>query len=64
MTEPGLRERMRREDRPGEDDVAAIVRREAEERLAAAASYDGVGHDDRAERLRAEADALAAFLDD
>ena len=46
-----------------DDDVAAIVRREIEERRGAAATYDEAGHADRADRLRAEADALAAFLD-
>jgi hypothetical protein len=47
------------------DDAEAreIVRAEVTERLAAAEQYDGHGHADRAVRLRAEADALAAFLD-
>jgi uncharacterized protein YqeY len=46
-----------------EDDVGAIVRREVEERRVAAATYDEAGHADRANRLRAEADVLAAFVD-
>jgi uncharacterized protein len=39
--------------------VAAIVRAEIDERLAAAAQYQTAGHADRAARLTAEAQALA-----
>jgi uncharacterized protein YqeY len=40
--------------------VAAIVQAEIDERLEAAARYESAGHADRAVRLRAQAQALAA----
>ncbi|MEV6275861.1 hypothetical protein [Nocardia sp. NPDC051832] len=43
-------------------DIAAIVRAEIHERRSAAAEYESGGLLDRAGRLRAEADALAALL--
>ncbi len=43
-----------------ETDIVGIVRTEIAERRAAAASYEQAGHADRADRLRREADALAA----
>jgi uncharacterized protein YqeY len=45
-----------------EDRVAAIVRGEVDERRSAAADYARAGQDDRAARLTAEADVLAAHL--
>ena len=44
-------------------DITQIVVREIEERQSAAAEYDRLGHRDKAERLRGEADVLAAVLD-
>lgn len=43
--------------------VVAIVSTEIEDRLTSATDYAAAGHPDRAERLRAEAAALASFLD-
>jgi len=43
-------------------DVAAIVREQADERLAAAGQYERLGDDGRGARLRAEAAVLAAYL--
>lgn len=43
-------------------EVAAIVRTEIADRLDAATDYAAAGHPDRAERLRAEAAALASHL--
>jgi uncharacterized protein len=48
--------------RLSDDDVSAIVRAEVAERQAAAREYERAGHVDRAERLRREADILAAAL--
>jgi uncharacterized protein YqeY len=45
-----------------EADVRALVRAEVEQRIAAAAQFDGLGRPDRAERLRAEAEVLSAHL--
>lgn len=45
-----------------EDGVRAVVAAEIAERRAAALDYDGHGRDEQSERLRAEADALAALL--
>lgn len=45
-----------------EQDVAAIVGREVAERLDAAEGYAAAGRDDRATRLRAEAEVLARHL--
>jgi uncharacterized protein len=45
-------------------EMEAIVRREVAERRAAARAYEGVGQSRYAERLRAEADLLGAYLDD
>jgi hypothetical protein len=45
-----------------DDEVAAIVRAEVDDRRAAAADYEAAGHPDRAARLSAEADALDAHL--
>ena len=56
----GAREVPRRE--LTDDQVAAIVRAEVIDREAAAREYDGLGRPERAERLRAEAAALAAHL--
>jgi uncharacterized protein len=46
-----------------EDEVERIVRAEVADRRAAAAAYERAGRPERAERLRAEADALGAHLD-
>ena len=43
-------------------DVRAVVAAEVEQRRAAAREYADLGRPDRAERLRAEADVLAAHL--
>lgn len=48
----------------GQDEVAALVRHEAEERDRAAASYDGLDDADRATRLRAQARLLRELLPD
>jgi uncharacterized protein YqeY len=48
----------------GEEDVAAIVRAEVAARRAPAAEYEAAGHADRADRLRAEAAAVEAVLDE
>jgi uncharacterized protein YqeY len=45
-----------------DDDVAALVRQEVEERLSAADQLDAAGRSDRAEPLRAEAAVLARYL--
>jgi uncharacterized protein YqeY len=45
-----------------EAEAAAIVRAEVADRLAAAHDYEQVGRLDRAERLRAEAAALGAYV--
>ncbi|GAB3673169.1 hypothetical protein GCM10027597_08610 [Saccharopolyspora tripterygii] len=45
-----------------EETVAGIVRAEAEERLETAARLTAAGREDRAARLRAEADVLAGLL--
>jgi uncharacterized protein YqeY len=45
-----------------ETEIAAIVRAEVTDRRAAADLYQQAGHDDRAERLTAEALVLAAHL--
>jgi uncharacterized protein YqeY len=44
------------------EDVRALVESEVDQRVAAAAEYEGLGRPDRAERLRAEAAVLAAHL--
>lgn len=44
-------------------DVTQIVQAEITERQSAAAEYDRLGHGGQAERLRREADVLAAVLD-
>jgi hypothetical protein len=46
-----------------EEDVAAIVRAEIEERVRAAQVYEQSGHTDKAVELRGGADALAVFLE-
>lgn len=46
-----------------ESDIERIVRAEIDERHAAAAQYERVGHADRATDLLAEADALATHVD-
>ena len=46
-----------------EEQMAAIVRSEVDEREAAARSYDDAGRSERAERLRAEARVLSSHLD-
>jgi uncharacterized protein len=46
-----------------EDEVERIVRAEVADRRAAATAYERAGRPERAERLRAEADALGAHLD-
>jgi uncharacterized protein len=43
-------------------EIAAIVSTEIAERRAAAGRYERAGHADRADRLRREADALAAVV--
>jgi len=45
-----------------EDDAAAIVQAEIDERLAAALVYDQAGRADRAGRLRREADVMESAL--
>jgi uncharacterized protein len=45
-----------------EAEIADIVSTEIAERRAAAARYEQAGHADRADRLRREADALAAVV--
>lgn len=45
-----------------EDDVRAILRSQIEEHSRAAKEYVRIGRDDLAERLRGEADVLAAYL--
>jgi uncharacterized protein len=45
-----------------EAEIADIVSTEIAERRAAAARYEQSGHADRADRLRSEADALAAVV--
>jgi uncharacterized protein len=45
-----------------EAEIAAIVRTEIADRHAAAAGYEQAGHADRVDRLRREADALAALV--
>jgi uncharacterized protein YqeY len=45
-----------------EDEIAAIVRSEIDERRAAAAGYEKAGRSERAAALLAEADVLAAQL--
>lgn len=57
----GVTEAARRE--LSEQDVAAILRAEAGERLDAAAQLPAPAHADRAARLRAEAAVLLRFLD-
>ncbi|MBC7300978.1 MAG: GatB/YqeY domain-containing protein [Nocardia sp.] len=56
----GAAEAVRRELTDGE--IEAIVRREIDERRAAAAEYEQLGALDRRDRLTAEADALAVLL--
>jgi uncharacterized protein YqeY len=46
-----------------EADLRAIIEAEVRERSVAAEGYVHVGRDDRAERLRAEADVLRRYLD-
>jgi uncharacterized protein YqeY len=46
----------------GEDEVEAIIRAQADERLAAGDQYDALGEGERAERLRSEAAVLARYL--
>jgi uncharacterized protein YqeY len=46
-----------------ESEITGIVRAEIDERRAAADDYDRLGHPDRAAGKRAEADALATYLD-
>ena len=58
----GAAEARRRELSPTE--VAALVRSEVDERRAAADSYAGAGRHEPAERLRAEAAALAHHVPD
>jgi uncharacterized protein len=45
-----------------EAQVERIVQAEVDERREAARAYERAGQDDRARRLRAEADALSAYL--
>jgi uncharacterized protein len=45
-------------------EIERIVRAEITDRTAAAAEYDGLGRTDRADRLRAEAQALVTLLRD
>jgi uncharacterized protein YqeY len=45
-----------------DDEQRAVVQAEIDERLAAASQFDMGGHPERAVRLRAEAEALAACL--
>jgi uncharacterized protein YqeY len=45
-------------------EMEAIVREEAAERQTAARAYERVGHSGHAERLRAEAEVLSAYLGD
>ncbi|MBF6329362.1 GatB/YqeY domain-containing protein [Nocardia transvalensis] len=45
-----------------EADIERIVQREIDERRSAAEEYESLGRSDRADRLRAEAAALAAHL--
>jgi uncharacterized protein len=47
-----------------ETDLRSIVEAEVRERSAAAADYERAGHDDLAERLRAEAEVLSRYLGD
>jgi uncharacterized protein YqeY len=56
----GVAEVARRE--LSEDDVAAIVRVEVEDRRSAAATYEAAGQAERAADLLAEADSLAVHL--
>jgi uncharacterized protein YqeY len=46
----------------GHDELRALVAAEVEHRRTAAREYAELGRPDRAERLRAEADVLAAYL--
>ena len=46
-----------------DDEVRAIVAREADERLSAAEAYQRAGQDEQAARLRAEAAVLRRYLD-
>jgi len=46
-----------------EAEVVSLVRAEVEERLESAGVYDLHGQADRAERLRAEASVISAYLD-
>jgi uncharacterized protein len=46
----------------GADELRALVTVEVEHRRSAAREYAELGRSDRAERLRAEADVLAAYL--
>ncbi|MFI1096811.1 hypothetical protein [Streptomyces sp. NPDC020917] len=57
----GATEAARRE--LGEDEVTAVVRAEADERLDAAAQLTAPAHADHATRLRAEAAVLLSLLD-
>jgi uncharacterized protein YqeY len=58
----GVREAERRE--LSEDDVHRVVRAEILERQTAARDFERAGHPAPAEKLRAEATALAAFVDE
>lgn len=49
--------------RLSEDQIIAVVRREMGDREAAAIQYAESGHEDRAARLRAEADVLRRALE-
>ncbi|WP_190130344.1 hypothetical protein [Streptomyces mashuensis] len=57
----GATEAVRRE--LSEEEVAVVVRAEAEERLVAAEQLAAPAHAERAARLRAEADVLLRLLD-
>jgi uncharacterized protein YqeY len=60
--ENGVTEVPRRDQDDAE--IERIVRAEITDRTTAAAEYDGLGHTDRADRLRAEAQALVTLLRD
>jgi uncharacterized protein len=59
-TSPGEVEAVRRE--LTEADVRSIVEREVRERADAAREYAGLGREDHAQRLRAEAEVLRRYL--
>jgi hypothetical protein len=43
-------------------ELLSILRAEVDERLAAARTYEGAGHLDEAQRLRAEAAVIEAYI--